>query len=1166
MSTRSLSVTAVEKYLRSLRDIRSSGSAVKETSYYGTLEHLLNEVGASLKPRVRCIIHPRNRGAGLPDGGLFTSDQLQRASEHEPLPGQLPSRGVLEVKGAADDAWVTADGLQVSRYWGKYGQVLVTNYRDFLLLGRDSNGNPAKLETFRMAQSEAEFWKAAAHPATLAATHAERLFEYLRRVLLYAAPLAEPREVAWFLASYARDARARIELGELPALASVRSALEEGLGLKFEGEKGEHFFRSTLIQTLFYGIFSAWVLWSKTQRAGRRRAEFNWREASWFVHVPTIKALFEQVATPSKLGPLDLVEVLDWTAMALNRVDHSAFFSKFEAEHAVQYFYEPFLEAFDPVLRKRLGVWYTPPEIVHYMVERVDAVLREELNRPDGLADPSVYVLDPGCGTGAYLVEVLRRIASTLQDRGGDALVAADLKRAAMERVFGFEILPAPFVVAHLQLGLLLQNLGAPLSSKSNERVGVYLTNALTGWEPPAGPKQHILPYPELEEERDAARRIKREVPILVILGNPPYNAFAGVSPAEEEGLVEPYKAGLVSKWRIKKFNLDDLYVRFFRLAERRITEMTGRGILCYISSYSYLSDPSFVVMRERFLSEFDKLWFDSMNGDSRETGKLTPDGKPDPSVFSTEFNREGIKLGTTIGLMVRKEQREDSPKVLYRDFWGATKRSDLVKSLGVNPFGGDYRISNPTPDNRFSFRSVTTSAAFQSWPRVTELAKENPISGLQEMRRGGLLDIDREKLELRMKQYFDATIDWDAFKEHPHGLTQNAGGFVARTARTQALALENFDRSRVRRYALYPFDNRWAYYTTVPTLWNRPRPNLVRHQRNDNLFFVTRMAAERPDENVPMLVVSDLPDYHLLRPNVVAIPVRVLGALEDGADGNAHQQVLLSAPEPVEHANLSARARDYLASVGITEVDHDEEAAALLWLHALAIGYTPEYLGENAGGVRTDFPRVPLPGTTKALRASAKLGRQLADLLLTDCQVVGVTAGVIRPELRRIAVIARSGGGPLDPSTGSLEVRAGWGYSGRDGITMPGRGKLHQRAYSADERESLENGAKRFGQGCNPLDLLGGSTYDVYLNEEAFWQNVPSAVWDYKIGGYQVLKKWLSYREAGILGRALSENEVRDFTAIARRIGAILLLGPVLRKSYEAVKADTYSWPAASN
>src|SRR2546430_11820509 len=171
----------------------------------------------------------------------------------------------------------------------------------------------------------------------------------------------------------------------------------------------------------------------------------------------------------------------------------------------------------------------------------------------------------------------------TLREQGGDALLGDDLKRAAIERVFGFELLPAPFVVAHLQLGLLLQTLGAPLSDNANERAGVYLTNALTGWAPPTGPKQHLL-FSELEAERDAAEHVKRDVPILVILGNPPYNGFAGVSTVEEGGLVEPYKAGLQG-WGITKNYLDDLYVRFFRIAERRIADDTGRGVICYISN-----------------------------------------------------------------------------------------------------------------------------------------------------------------------------------------------------------------------------------------------------------------------------------------------------------------------------------------------------------------------------------------------------------------------------------------------------------------------------------------------------------------------------------------------------------------------------------------------------
>ena len=197
--------------------------------------------------------------------------------------------------------------------------------------------------------------------------------------------------------------------------------------------------------------------------------------------------------------------MLDWAGEALNRVDRASFFATFEEQHAVQYFYEPFLEAFDPELRKQLGVWYTPPEIVKYMVARVDQVLRSELDIADGLADPHVFVLDPCCGTGAYLVEVLSKIAETLHEKGGDALLANDLKQAAMSRVFGFEILPAPFVISHLQIGLPPPLRRALRRRNGKERAGVYLTNALTGWEPPTEPKQHLL-FPEMEKERDKPR------------------------------------------------------------------------------------------------------------------------------------------------------------------------------------------------------------------------------------------------------------------------------------------------------------------------------------------------------------------------------------------------------------------------------------------------------------------------------------------------------------------------------------------------------------------------------------------------------------------------------------------------------------------------------------
>ena len=1146
----------VEAYFDDLRDIRASGEGMAETSYYPALATLLSEVGKGLKSKVRCIINIKNRGAGIPDGGLFTPDQLRKVPDASPAFGQMPARGVIEVKPASDDAWLVADGEQVTRYWGKYRQVLVTNLRDFVLVGQDAEGKPVKLETYRLAASESEFWKRVTTPHSFGQQHGERFVEFLRRVMLQSAPLMTPQDLAWFLASYAREAKSRIEGVDLEALKTVRTALEEALGLKFEGTKGESFFRSTLVQTLFYGVFSAWVLWGKQHPPGDK-TRFNWHETAWWLHVPMIRALYEQLASPSKLEPLDLVEVLEWAAAALNRVDRASFFEKFEEGQAVEYFYEPFLEAFDPDLRKELGVWYTPPEIVQYMVARVDTVLREELGLADGLADPNVYVLDPCAGTGSYLVEVLRRIDNTSKEKGADALAAHDVKLAAMNRVFGFEILPAPFVVSHLRLGLLLQNLGVPLADP--ERVGVYLTNALTGWEPLDPAKEKVFQamltgFPELLEERDHAREVKQQVPILVILGNPPYNAFAGTSPEEEQGLVEPYKEGLISEWGIKKFNLDDLYVRFFRLAERRIAEQTGRGVVAYISNLSYLGDPSFTVMRQRFLSEFDSLWFDCMNGDSRETGKLTPDGKPDPSVFSTEYNKAGIRVGTAIGLLVRKRQREQKPAVRFRHFWGVTKRADLLDSLKVDDYDAQYEPASPDESNRFSFRPASVSKSYVSWPRLTELSGVAPINGLMEKRGGALIDTDRAVLEHRITLYYDKEVDWDELKQLGTGLTMDAARYGAKKARSKIIDSEGFASQNLRPYAVRPFDVRWCYYTRKRPLWNEPRPALWAQCWEGNSFLMSRPAGVASPEGVPFFATSCLGDNDFLRGHAYYFPLqlRAPSALAGHEDDDA-----------ATTANLSPASCAYLAALGIEDPDADAETAGLIWMHALAIGYSPAYLAENADGIRQDWPRVPLPDSKRRLLASAELGRRVAALLDTQSEVTGVTAGAIHPELRTVALISREGDGTLDPAAGDLDITVGWGHAGKGGVTMPGKGRIVERDYTREERASIEEGANAFSLSAKEaFARLGETTRDIYLNDRAFWRSVPAKVWDYVIGGYPVIKKWLSYRERDLLGRSVTSDEAREVTNMARRITAILLLEPALDANYAAVKETAYQWP----
>jgi hypothetical protein len=263
--------------------------------------------------------------------------------------------------------------------------------------------------------------------------------------------------------------------------------------------------------------------------------------------------------------------------------------------------------------------------------------------------------------------------------------------------------------------------------------------------------------------------------------------------------------------------------------------------------------------------------------------------------------------------------------------------------------------------------------------------------------------------------------------------------------------------------------------------------------------------------------------------------------------------------------ANLSRRARAYLAELSIRDADADAEAAGLIWMHALAVGYSPAYLTENADGIRRDWPRVPLPNSPKALDKSAALGRRVAALLDTEAHARGVTAGPMEAIFRTVGVLSKVGGGELNAGAGDLAVTAGWGHAGKDGATMPGKGRIVQRVYDRAELEAIADAAKARGLSQKQaLALLGGDTRDLYLNDMAYWRNVPANVWEYFIGGYQVVKKWLSYREEELLGRGLSPEEAREVTGMARRLAAIVLLQPALDENYRSVAASAYAWPCS--
>jgi len=383
---------------------------------------------------------------------------------------------------------------------------------------------------------------------------------------------------------------------------------------------------------------------------------------------------------------------------------------------------------------------------------------------------------------------------------------------------------------------------------------------------------------------------------------------------------------------------------------------------------------------------------------------------------------------------------------------------------------------------------------------------------------------------------------------------------FDAKAARVKALAVEQFKLEAIRRLMVRPFDIRWCYYTPTRPIWNEPRPLYVEQCWPGNHAFVTRRKGVASPEGVPFFFTSAIGAQHGLNTDAYYMPVRIRTAALKRAE--AGQTALVTEPPP-PRANISPAIRRYLKAVGIGDSEGDEEAAGLVWKHALAVGYSPAYLSENADGIRQNWPRIPLPHSKEILLASATLGKQIADMLDTEAKPEFVR----EPALQKTGIVSRVGGGDLrEKDEGDLKselaVTAGWGHAGQGGVTMPGKGKLVERDYTGPEREAIVRGGEARGMTAEQtFQTLGALTYDVYLNEVAYWSNIPIRAWEYTIGGYQVIKKWLSYREETLLGRALNKEEARYVQEMARRIAAILLLEPTLDSNYRNVKEHTFPW-----
>ena len=1121
---------AVRDYFKDIRTTYNTGGGTDEESYYPAFRDLMNKIGKDLS--IVCVAQLRDQGADHPDFGLYAKEQSDRPP---PVVGQSdpPRHGVVEAKGVNTALDKIEQSEQVTKYLRGYQLVMATNYREFRLFRKTDSGRAELLESLIISDNADEFLRIAESPQRAANNYGTQIWEFLNRSLAYRSSISDPKDVAWFLASYAREALANIERVNAEGnstLSSLKTTLETGLGGNFAGEDGSHQFCSTLVQTLFYGLFSAWVAHARNKDAGH----FDWQTAGFAISIPLIQSLFGKLTAASEVDKFDLRSVLNRASDALNRVNSREFFDNFDSDEAIQHFYEPFLSNFDPKMQEKMGVWYTPPEIVKFMVKRVDTVLREEFGIEDGLADEQVEILDPCCGTGTYVVEILRRIKKTLRKKRNSPFVGEKLKKAATTRVFGFEIMPAPYVIAHWRVAEFLKDQKAPLTK--NDKAKILLTNTLsikrserTG--------QHEM-FEELEDEQDEASEVKADRQIMVVIGNPPYNSAEKDKNSEEVMFAKAYSEGVSSKWGLGKFSVTDSYVMFFRAAERRI-EKTGYGIVSFISNSSWVADPSYVGMRKHLLDSFDSIWIENMHG-NRLISERAPDHSPSQTIFAMKGFTPGIKVGTAVSLLAkRKEVSKRNPVIRYRNDIDASKaidrRKQLLKSLRSDNFDKQYDKVEPQAVKYLALRPMGHCEDYPKWPRISTLAKpECQYSGLQDDRNGALIHPSRKVITRRMKLYCDPRLTWDEFLERDREFPRFRSSLKLKDAKEEA-EKEGFDEERIIRFAVRPFENAYAAFSTAKKVWHRPRLDLW-DQFKGNEKYLLSLRSQKGEKGTPAYISSTIGDYGALGSATKFIPFH--DYIPEGK--KAKQQ---------RTANLSDHARNWLKNLELPCPDSDDSIASMPWYHVLSICHSPKYTSENSDMFFSDFPRIPMPENKNLLRASSQLGKIISSLLNSDKEV---SNDLIPEGLSELG---------LTQQDTNLNV-AKWGYMNGSAV-MPSRGRVETRAWDDDETRAINRIFSSMKIDRDRGIRILGNAADVYLNDENYWKGVPEAVYNFRCGNYQVIKKWLSYRDMKVIKREITGEEADHVTDIVWRLTVLLLMGDSLDANYEACSLNSYAWPS---
>ena len=1002
----------LEQYLKNLTETLKRGDA-REESYYRHLDDLIKKYAEiqNIK-KINVTILPKKTEAGNPDFRVWD--------------GKNHITGYIEAKDPSITNLDYIEGTeQLERYLSTFPNVILTNFYEFRLY-RDGQrraqvmiGRPViakKLQTTPPLENIEQF---------------KELFDLFFSFSLPKVQTA--RSLAIELAKRTRFLRDEVIAVEMEENGSKGHKQIIGFYEAFKkyliSTLAEKQFADLYAQTITYGLFAA-----------RTRAEGEFNRKLAFDFIPHTIGILRDVFRFISLEepPKSLQIIVDDIAAILNVADTNKILHEYhhtgKGRDPIIHFYETFLATYDPDIRERRGVYYTPEPVVGYIVRSVHSILKSHFDLSDGLASEEVQLLDPAGGTLTFPAEAIRLAANEFKEKYGAGGLYNWIKKHILQNFYAFELMIAPYAIGHLKIGFIFEELGYKMAD--DERFKLYLTNTLEMEEI----EQIAIPgLSSLSEESHLAGRVKKEQTVLVVLGNPPYSGISANINEWTERLLKEDIDGAQSYYKVdgqplgerNPKLLQDDYVKFMRFAQWKI-QTSGYGIVGMITNHSYLDNPTFRGMRQSLMKTFDEIYILDLHGNSLKK-ETTPDGGKDENVFD-------IRQGVSISLFIKHKQPQEL-KIYHKDLFGL--RKEKYSWLESNSFTKDdyTELKSEAPWYFFILRHTEGIKYYLKWKSIPEIFPVNS-TGIKTHRNHFVIDFYKNALKNRILQFRNLALT-DEIIRQSFNLKDNQEWKLS-SARKKLAEDPTWD-SYFQKILYRPFDIRTIYYTE--NMVDRGRPEVMRHMLEENIALITpRQFKEAPGA----FITANLIEH------------KTVSAYDTNYIFPLYIYPEPSKKNPKSRSTIMMvfdKKETYGKKPNISPIIFEKLEAAFgkrpspedILYYIYAVFYSIIYRETYAEFLKIDFPRVPFTADYELFKAMGKLGKEVSDLHLLKSSA-------------------------LDPPI-----------------------------------------AKYQGSGTN--DRIEKITYKekeqrIYINNDKYFEGVAPEVWNYHIGGYQVLQKYLKDRK----------------------------------------------------